>query len=391
LAHVGERGAIDPATGMETFTSPRLADLNVDLPVLNDLINQYRAEYLLRITGARDAEINAANAELAAGAINNAARNARVQEANEFARIRQSNLEYDEYQNFLSRAEKVREDRAKEIRVVRERHAKICESIREWLGPVPRNALTAEFASGCAVRVYERLHLNYIDNSQGNLSQTVMGYLMSCSFNPYEETLDHFIANFDNHLGLFIRSGNLITDDVQRTYLSDALARGSNLFADDIREAERRHPVLPTLAEFKAMVWRTYHKKQNLDLFIAYANNRVHHNDDDFGGNTSSNNTGNHREDRPRHDCPHCKKSGVLHSPDRCYANKNGTNYRPNKIASSSLGKRKSNDNANTTRVRAPGNYQRTETVAAPSGQPSKKQRKQEIVRYEDDDSDGDN
>lgn len=142
LTHVGARGAMNPATGMETFTSPRLADLNLTLPIVNDLINQYRAAHLLRITASRDAEINAANAELAAGVINNAARNARVQEANEVARIRQSNLEYDEYDKFLSRAEKVVEDRVKEIREVQERHAKICETIREILGPIPRATLT---------------------------------------------------------------------------------------------------------------------------------------------------------------------------------------------------------------------------------------------------------
>lgn len=83
----------------------------------------------------------------------------------------------------------------------------------------------------------------------------------------------------------------------------------------------------------------------------------------------------------------------MYHSPDRCYANKNGTNYQPDKIATPSLGKRKSTDNnGNTTRVRAPGTYQRNETVASTTtGQPSKKQRKQEIPRFESVDSDQDN
>jgi len=55
---------------------------------------------------------------------------------------------------------------------------------------------------------------------------------------------------------LFINSGNAITQDVQRRYFSDALARGSDLFAEDIRDAARS-AVPPNLAQFKEMIWHT--------------------------------------------------------------------------------------------------------------------------------------
>jgi len=73
----------------------------------------------------------------------------------------------------------------------------------------------------------------------------------------------------------------------------------------------------------------------------------------------------------------------VYHTPDRCFANKNGSNYQPSaKVQQSSLGKKKSSESASATRVPAPGTYRRGENVATADQSNNKK--KKEVTRFEE-------
>lgn len=188
------------------------------------------------------------------------------------------------------------------------------------------------------------------------------------------------------------------------------------MFADDIRDAERRHPAPPTLAEFKIMIWRTYNAQQNVDLAANYINNV-----EGFGGNTSSSaevrtcwkcgstkhistskdcpKFGNKQQNNGNNDkkkssnktvydyCQHCKKNYVTHSAKNCFKNKNGPNYRPpQEVQQSSLGKRKaSDDTRGGGRVQAPSHYRSNKTETAASSTSNKSNKKAKIERYEDD------